>query len=80
MFLNSSVQGGQTFPPIQLLGLEMLLHYFLGPEVVATAATSKLQLTLGEGVGGTGAPLSGGRSCEILFVFSLFRTRMSCDQ
>ncbi|CAL8320376.1 unnamed protein product [Merluccius merluccius] len=44
--LSSSLQGGQNFPPIQLLGLEMLLHYFLGPEVTATAARSKLQLTL----------------------------------
>lgn len=46
MALNSTLPASQPFPPIQLLGLEMLLHYFLGPEVVATAATSKLQLTL----------------------------------
>uniref|UniRef100_A0A674N161 Replication timing regulatory factor 1 n=1 Tax=Takifugu rubripes TaxID=31033 RepID=A0A674N161_TAKRU len=44
--LNSSVQITPTFPKIQLLGLEMLLHYFLGPEVTATAAKSKLILSL----------------------------------
>ena len=48
---SSSQQAGHSFPPIQLLGLEMLLHYFLGPEVVAAAARVNLQLTLGEGVG-----------------------------
>lgn len=46
MSLNSSVQIPSTFPSIQLLGLEMLLHYFLGPEVVATAAKNKLILSL----------------------------------
>eukprot|EP00066_Takifugu_rubripes_P016598 XP_011605864.1 PREDICTED: telomere-associated protein RIF1 [Takifugu rubripes] len=46
MSLNSSVQITPTFPKIQLLGLEMLLHYFLGPEVTATAAKSKLILSL----------------------------------
>uniref|UniRef100_A0A8C9SBH4 Replication timing regulatory factor 1 n=1 Tax=Scleropages formosus TaxID=113540 RepID=A0A8C9SBH4_SCLFO len=46
MNLNSSVHGVQTFPSIQLLGLEMLLHYFLGPEVTAVAAKHKLQLSL----------------------------------
>ncbi|XP_068428676.1 telomere-associated protein RIF1 isoform X2 [Clinocottus analis] len=44
--LNASVQLPSTFPSIQLLGLEMLLHYFLGPEVVATAARKKLTLSL----------------------------------
>ncbi|XP_054643055.1 telomere-associated protein RIF1 isoform X2 [Dunckerocampus dactyliophorus] len=44
--LNSSIQLPSTFPSIQQLGLEMLLHYFLGPEVVAAAAKSKLVLTL----------------------------------
>nr|XP_057937557.1 telomere-associated protein RIF1 [Doryrhamphus excisus] len=44
--LNSSIQPPSTFPSIQLLGLEMLLHYFLGPEVVASATKSKLVLTL----------------------------------
>lgn len=48
MSLNSSVQITPTFPTIQLLGLEMLLHYFLGPDVTATAAKSKLILSLGE--------------------------------
>lgn len=48
MSLNSSVQISTTFPTIQLLGLEMLLHYFLGPEVIATAAKNKLILSLGE--------------------------------
>lgn len=46
MSLNSSVQIPSTFPSIQLLGLEMLLHYFLGPEVTATAAKNKLILSL----------------------------------
>lgn len=48
--LNSSSAGGgqPAFPSIQLLGLEMLLHYFLGSEVTAAAAKSKLQLSLGE--------------------------------
>ncbi|KAM3607607.1 uncharacterized protein V6R79_010545 [Siganus canaliculatus] len=46
MSLNSSVQIPATFPSIQLLGLEMLLHYFLGPEVIATAAKNKLILSL----------------------------------
>lgn len=48
MSLNSSVQMATTFPSIQLLGLEMLLHYFLGPEVIAAAAKEKLSLSLGE--------------------------------
>ncbi|XP_041662650.1 telomere-associated protein RIF1 [Cheilinus undulatus] len=46
MSLNSSVQVQTTFPSIQLLGLEMLLHYFLGPEVIATAAKNKIILSL----------------------------------
>ncbi|CAL8343119.1 unnamed protein product [Boreogadus saida] len=44
--LSLSQQAGQSFPPIQLLGLEMLLHYFLGTEVVPAAARVNLQLTL----------------------------------
>uniref|UniRef100_A0A665WXC8 Replication timing regulatory factor 1 n=1 Tax=Echeneis naucrates TaxID=173247 RepID=A0A665WXC8_ECHNA len=48
MSLNSSIQVQPTFPSIQLLGLEMLLHYFLGPEAVAMAAKRKLVLSLGE--------------------------------
>ncbi|CAB1426803.1 unnamed protein product [Pleuronectes platessa] len=46
MSLSSSVQVPSAFPSIQLLGLEMLLHYFLGPETVATAAKRKLTLSL----------------------------------
>ncbi|XP_045909432.1 telomere-associated protein RIF1 isoform X4 [Micropterus dolomieu] len=46
MSLNSSVQIPSTFPSIQLLGLEMLLHYFLGPEVIAAASKNKLNLSL----------------------------------
>ncbi|XP_027146662.1 telomere-associated protein RIF1 isoform X2 [Larimichthys crocea] len=46
MSLNSSVHVPSTFPSIQLLGLEMLLHYFLGAEVIATAAKNKLILSL----------------------------------
>ncbi|XP_033965645.1 telomere-associated protein RIF1 isoform X1 [Pseudochaenichthys georgianus] len=44
--LNSSVHGSSSFASIQLLGLEMLLHYFLGPEVAAAAAKNKLTLSL----------------------------------
>lgn len=46
--LNASVQVSTCFPSIQLLGLEMLLHCFHGPEVVALAARNKLVLSLGE--------------------------------
>eukprot|EP00064_Thunnus_orientalis_P014116 superscaffoldBa00002411_g14157 len=46
MSLNSSIQLPSTFPSIQLLGLEMLLHYFLGPDVVTMAAKHKLILSL----------------------------------
>ncbi|KAJ0070157.1 hypothetical protein NL108_002477 [Boleophthalmus pectinirostris] len=44
--LNSSVSAPFTFPAIQLLGLEMLLHYLMGPEVVAAAAKNNLNLSL----------------------------------
>uniref|UniRef100_A0A673B0R2 Replication timing regulatory factor 1 n=1 Tax=Sphaeramia orbicularis TaxID=375764 RepID=A0A673B0R2_9TELE len=44
--LNSSMMIQTTFSSIQLLGLEMLLHYFLGPDVVAAAAKNKLILSL----------------------------------
>ncbi|KAM6984966.1 telomere-associated protein RIF1 [Aplochiton taeniatus] len=44
--LNSSVHSAQLYPSIRLLGLEMLLHYFLGRGVVTTAAKSKLALSL----------------------------------
>ncbi|XP_067372207.1 telomere-associated protein RIF1 isoform X2 [Channa argus] len=46
MSLNSSVQAPAIFPSIQLLGLEMLLHCFAGPEAVAVAAKNKLILSL----------------------------------
>ncbi|KAG7219728.1 hypothetical protein INR49_018891 [Caranx melampygus] len=46
MSLNSSIQLPSVFPSIQLLGLEMLLHYFLGPEAVSMAAKRKLILSL----------------------------------
>ncbi|MGH0162935.1 UNVERIFIED_CONTAM: hypothetical protein FKN15_044048 [Acipenser sinensis] len=44
--LNSSVQASAVYPSIQLLGLEMLLHFLLGPDITAAAAQNKLQLTL----------------------------------
>ncbi|MEQ2203408.1 hypothetical protein XENOCAPTIV_029647, partial [Xenoophorus captivus] len=34
MDLNSSMQASGSFSSIQLLGLEMLLHYLLGPELI----------------------------------------------
>ncbi|XP_026074056.1 telomere-associated protein RIF1 [Carassius auratus] len=46
MNLNSSVLGAQTYRSIQLLGLEMLLHWLVGPEVTVTAARENLQLSL----------------------------------
>lgn len=42
------MQVPSTFPSIQLLALEMLLHYFLGTEAAAVAAKNKLILSLGE--------------------------------
>uniref|UniRef100_A0A8C7LL09 Replication timing regulatory factor 1 n=1 Tax=Oncorhynchus mykiss TaxID=8022 RepID=A0A8C7LL09_ONCMY len=44
--LNTSVVVAQAYPSIQLLGLEMLLHYFLGSEVTTAAAKNKLTLSL----------------------------------
>ncbi|XP_041118211.1 telomere-associated protein RIF1-like [Polyodon spathula] len=44
--LNSSVHASAAYPSIQLLGLEMLLHFLLGPDITAAAAQSKLQLSL----------------------------------
>ncbi|KAJ8012367.1 hypothetical protein DPEC_G00041970 [Dallia pectoralis] len=44
--LNNSVVIGQAYPSIQLLGLEMLLHYFLGPEISSAAAKNNLTLSL----------------------------------
>uniref|UniRef100_A0A8C7UR95 Replication timing regulatory factor 1 n=1 Tax=Oncorhynchus mykiss TaxID=8022 RepID=A0A8C7UR95_ONCMY len=46
--LNCSVVASQAYPSIQLLGLEMLLHYFMGSEVTAAAAKNQLTLSLGE--------------------------------
>ncbi|KAF7709532.1 hypothetical protein HF521_016382 [Silurus meridionalis] len=42
----SSANVPQSFPSIQLLGLEMLLHYFLGSQASAAAAKGSLQLNL----------------------------------
>uniref|UniRef100_A0A8C2HM17 Replication timing regulatory factor 1 n=1 Tax=Cyprinus carpio TaxID=7962 RepID=A0A8C2HM17_CYPCA len=47
MNLNSSVLVAQSYRSIQLLGLEMLLHWLVGPEVTDTAARENLQLSLG---------------------------------
>uniref|UniRef100_A0A674CYK5 Replication timing regulatory factor 1 n=1 Tax=Salmo trutta TaxID=8032 RepID=A0A674CYK5_SALTR len=44
--LNCSVVAGQAYPSIQLLGLEMLLHYFMGSEVTIAAAKNQLTLSL----------------------------------
>ncbi|KAK3543767.1 hypothetical protein QTP70_027179 [Hemibagrus guttatus] len=44
--LNSSVSTPQSYSSIQLLGLEMLLHYFLGSQASAAAAKSSLLLSL----------------------------------
>ncbi|KAM9487286.1 telomere-associated protein RIF1 [Clarias gariepinus] len=44
--LNSSASVPQTYSSIQLLGLEMLLHYFLGSQASAAAAKNSLQLSL----------------------------------
>ncbi|KAK7154036.1 hypothetical protein R3I94_007412 [Phoxinus phoxinus] len=46
MNLNSSMQASQSYRSIQLLGLEMILHWLLGPEVTATATKESLQLNL----------------------------------
>uniref|UniRef100_A0A3P9LLJ9 Replication timing regulatory factor 1 n=1 Tax=Oryzias latipes TaxID=8090 RepID=A0A3P9LLJ9_ORYLA len=46
MSLGPSMPAASTFCSIQLLGLEMLLHYLVGPEVVACAAKNKLVLSL----------------------------------
>ncbi|XP_029790456.1 telomere-associated protein RIF1 isoform X2 [Suricata suricatta] len=44
--LSSNFGGMATIPSIQLLGLEMLLHFLLGPEVVSFAKQNKLILSL----------------------------------
>uniref|UniRef100_A0A8B9KYZ9 Telomere-associated protein Rif1 N-terminal domain-containing protein n=1 Tax=Astyanax mexicanus TaxID=7994 RepID=A0A8B9KYZ9_ASTMX len=46
MSLNSSTNVQQSYTSIQLLGLEMLLHYFLGSQATSAAAKNKLQLNL----------------------------------
>nr|XP_056717628.1 telomere-associated protein RIF1 [Euleptes europaea] len=46
MVLNSSTGGGGVIPAIQLLGIEMLLHFFMGPEVLTFAKENKVILSL----------------------------------
>ncbi|NWT85146.1 RIF1 protein, partial [Lanius ludovicianus] len=46
MALNTSTAGGPLFPSIQLLGIEMLLHFLMGPQVVDFAKQNKLVLSL----------------------------------
>ncbi|NXX80333.1 RIF1 protein, partial [Urocolius indicus] len=46
MNLNSSTAGVVAIPSIQLLGIEMLLHFLMGPEVVDFAKQNKLVLSL----------------------------------
>ncbi|KAJ8784226.1 hypothetical protein J1605_008377 [Eschrichtius robustus] len=46
MNLSSSFSGMATIPSIQVLGLEMLLHFLLGPEVLSFAKQNKLTLSL----------------------------------
>uniref|UniRef100_A0A663NCT6 Replication timing regulatory factor 1 n=1 Tax=Athene cunicularia TaxID=194338 RepID=A0A663NCT6_ATHCN len=46
MNLNSSVTGTVVIPSIQLLGIEMLLHFLMGPEVLDFAKQNKLVLSL----------------------------------
>jgi len=47
MNLNSSTAGVLVIPSIQLLGIEMLLHFVMGPEVLDFAKQNKLVLSLG---------------------------------
>ncbi|XP_076784854.1 telomere-associated protein RIF1 isoform X2 [Arvicanthis niloticus] len=44
--LGSNIGGMATIPSIQLLGLEMMLHFLLGPEVVNFAKQHKIVLSL----------------------------------
>uniref|UniRef100_A0AAY4C470 Telomere-associated protein Rif1 N-terminal domain-containing protein n=1 Tax=Denticeps clupeoides TaxID=299321 RepID=A0AAY4C470_9TELE len=44
--LNCSVQSASSFPSIQLLGLEMVLHYLLGAQVATAAAQAGITLSL----------------------------------
>ncbi|NWW93051.1 RIF1 protein, partial [Rhynochetos jubatus] len=46
MNLNSSATGVVVIPSIQLLGIEMLLHFFMGQEVLDFAKQNKLVLSL----------------------------------
>ncbi|KFP19755.1 Telomere-associated protein RIF1, partial [Egretta garzetta] len=46
MTLNSSTAGMVVLPSIQLLGIEMLLHFMMGPEVLNFAKQNKLVLSL----------------------------------
>ncbi|NXB14473.1 RIF1 protein, partial [Rhagologus leucostigma] len=46
MALNTSTAGVVLFPSIQLLGIEMLLHFLMGPQVVDFAKQNKLILSL----------------------------------
>ncbi|KAF7465268.1 telomere-associated protein RIF1 [Marmota monax] len=47
MNMSSNLGGMATIPSIQLLGLEMLLHFLMGPEVLSFAKQHKLVLSLG---------------------------------
>ncbi|NWR92917.1 RIF1 protein, partial [Furnarius figulus] len=44
--LNASPAGGVVYPSIQLLGIEMLLHFLMGPGVTDFAKQNKLVLSL----------------------------------
>ncbi|XP_028663921.2 telomere-associated protein RIF1 [Erpetoichthys calabaricus] len=46
--LNNSMQGAglPAYPSIQLLGVEMLLHFFCGPDVSTAVVQNKLHLSL----------------------------------
>ncbi|XP_010602964.1 telomere-associated protein RIF1 isoform X2 [Fukomys damarensis] len=44
--MSTNLGGMATIPSIQLLGLEMLLHFLLGPEVLSFAKQHKLVLSL----------------------------------
>ncbi|KAM9550434.1 telomere-associated protein RIF1 isoform 1-T1 [Guaruba guarouba] len=46
MNLNSSTAGLVVVPSIQLLGIEMLLHFLMGPEVLDFAKQNKVVLSL----------------------------------
>ncbi|XP_066431304.1 telomere-associated protein RIF1 isoform X2 [Eleutherodactylus coqui] len=46
MTLNSSLLATVAFPSVHLLGIEMMLHFLLGPEIVHFAAQHKIVLSL----------------------------------